>query len=97
MYFSNRIIVIIIISSSYVNSLKKVSPHLWKQVLHPIQSLKTYIHYLVSMCWDLSFNVIPYMLQKNAQRGSYGHLNDSKVNFEKWHLMTVMEEYTAID
>ena len=58
-----------------INSLKKVSPRLWKQVLNTIQSLKTYIHNFDSVRWDLSFNLIPYVLQKNA---SYGQLNDSR-------------------
>ena len=39
---------------------------------------ETYIHNLVCMRWDLSFNLIPYMLQKNSKWRSYGHLNDSK-------------------
>ena len=65
-------------SVSDINSLKKVSPHLWKQVLNPIQALITYIHNLVPMCWDLSFNLILYMLRKNAKWRSYGHFSDSK-------------------
>ena len=48
------------------------------------------------MLWDLSFNLIPYMLQKR-QMAKLWSIEWLEVNFEKGHLMTVMQEYTAID
>ena len=30
------------------------------------------------MRWNLSFNMIPYMLQENPKWQGYGHFNDAK-------------------
>ena len=61
-----------------INSIKTVLPLQWKQILNPIQSPKAYIYNLACMRWDLSFNLIPYMLQENAKWRCYGHLIDLK-------------------
>ena len=75
-------------------------PHPWKQVLNPIQSLKTYICNFAGMGWDLSFNLIPYIQRKNAKWPCY--LEWIKLNFEKWHQMTAvcvvsLESFTCIN
>ena len=55
-------------------------------ILNHIQSLKTNNYDLACMHRDLSFNLIPYMLQKNAKWPYYGHLNDSNMLSQFWKM-----------